>query len=172
MKMLLSGVLFWLLLSSSAQGQSANQSPDIRISLADGSRVLDGDTVVVAGEPFRVAGVDAPELGPWAHCWAEAALAGHAKTYVESELAEGDWRLVNIDAGANGRRTARVVRREDGEDLSDVLVVFGYAARTTGRWDWCGADANLHQVLEDERPPYGPNLWWPTGRVYDPRASD
>lgn len=172
MKKSLSALVAWLLLSSFTLSESANQSPDIRISFAHGSRVLDGDTVVVAGEPIKVAGVDAPELGPWARCWAEAALAGHAKHYVERELSEGDWRLVGVATGANGRRTARVVRREDGKDLSDVLVVYGYAARTTGRWDWCGENANLHDALEDERPPHGPNLWWPTGHVFDARASD
>lgn len=172
MKKLLVGAVSWLLLSSFTQAESASQTPDLRISLTSGSRVLDGDTLVIAGQPIKLAGIDAPELGPWARCWAEAALAGHAKAYVETLLVDGDWSLDGVITGANGTRTARVVRREDGEDLSDLLVVYGYAARTTGRWDWCGENANLHAGLEGEPPPYGPNLWWPTGHMFDARAPD
>jgi len=65
-----------------------------------------------------------------------------------------------------------VVRGEDGEELADILEVNGYAARTTTRWDWCGDDANLHDPDQDEPEPHGPNLWWPSGHVFDARASD
>lgn len=171
MKKFVLGAFSWLLLSSFAQGESGARSSDLRFQFT-GRGVLDGDTLLVGNRPVKVAGVDAPELGPWARCWAEAALAGHAKSYVERELSDGEWRLVNVATNASGTRTARVVRSRDGADLSDVLVVYGYAARTTGRWDWCGANANLHNVLEDESPPHGPNLWWPTGQVFDARASD
>lgn len=172
MKKMISGAVFWLLLSSFAQGEGVAQSSGVPFSFRNGREVLDGDTLLVGNQPIKVAGVDAPELGPWARCWAEAALAGHAKNYVESVLSDGDWRLVGTATSANGTRTARVIRSRDGEDLSDLLVVYGYAARTTARWDWCGEDANLHQVLEEESPPHGPNLWWPTGHVFDARASD
>ncbi len=103
---------------------------------------------------------------------AEAALAGHAKQYLERELSDGDWRLVGIINSANGTTTARVIRSGDGQELSDVLIAYGYAARSNGRWDWCGENANLHHVLADESPPHGPNLWWPAGDVFHARASD
>ena len=137
--------------------------------------VLDGDTVVVDGLPLRVAGIDAPELGPWARCWAEAALAGHARENLQRLLTDTNgrgWQVRDVSAAdARGRRTARLVDRE-GYDITDEMVVHGYAARTSGRWDWCGRDANLHQVLQDEPPPHGPSLWWPTGDMFDGRAAD
>jgi endonuclease YncB( thermonuclease family) len=139
-------------------------------------RVLDGDSLLFNGVLVRVAGIDAPELGPWAKCWAEAALAGHSKSYLEQELDRGrdfgGWSLAEVSKpdGA-GRRRARLARG-DGEDMSDLMVVYGYAARTTARWDWCGKDANLHDPLEDEPPPNGPNLWWPTAHMFDARAAD
>lgn len=137
-----------------------------------GDKVLDGDTLLVAGRHIRVAGVDAPELGPRARCWAEAALAGHAKSYVERELSDGSWRLADVSRpDVAGKRSASIVRG-DGQGLADLLVVYGYAANTTGRWDWCGTNAKLHSPAYDERPPYGPNLWWPTGKVFDARAFD
>lgn len=136
--------------------------------------VLDGDTVVTHGVAVRLRGFDAPELGPWARCWAEAALAGHAREELQRSLGETErgWRLVDHSApDARGRRTARLVDRE-GYDISDELVVAGAAAMTDARWDWCGGDANLHHVLQDEPPPHGPNLWWPSGPMFDPRAAD
>jgi len=133
--------------------------------------VLDGDTILFKGQVLKVADIDAPELGPWAKCWAEAALAGHAKAYVETNLSEGRWRIIANKPGGGAARTARVVRA-DGEDLEDLMVVYGYAAKTSGRWDWCGVNANLHAPDEGEAKPHGPNLWWPTGPMYDPRAAD
>jgi endonuclease YncB( thermonuclease family) len=136
---------------------------------------LDGDTVVADGAAVRIAGIDAPELGPWARCWAEAALAGHAREALERLLGDrdrGGWSLSDVSkADARGRRTARLVDR-DGYDIADDMVVYGHAARTGASWDWCGSNANLHQVLEGEPPPHGPNLWWPTAHMYDPRAAD
>ena len=42
-------------------------------------QVLDGDTIVDRGRTIHIAGIDAPELGPWARCLAEAGLAGFSK---------------------------------------------------------------------------------------------
>ena len=136
--------------------------------------VLDGDTVLVDGSPVRVAGIDAPELGPWARCWAEAALAGHARAMLQSLLDDDShgWQLREAStADAQGKRTGRLVNRA-GYDIADEMVVGGYAALTNGRWDWCGENANLHQVLDDESPPHGPSLWWPTAHMFDARAAD
>jgi endonuclease YncB( thermonuclease family) len=161
-----------LVLASSPAASSETQTAPRRLLSGD-DRVLDGDTLLIGGNPVRIAGIDAPELGPWARCWAEAALAGHAKNEVERLLSEGEWRLVDMSApDDDGRRTARAVRGGGGEDLADDLVVAGYAASTNGRWDWCGGNANLHDPREDEPAPHGPNLWWPSGSVFDPRAAD
>ncbi|HEU0100645.1 MAG TPA: hypothetical protein VFQ67_17940 [Allosphingosinicella sp.] len=138
-------------------------------------RVLDGDTLLFGGTLVRLAGIDAPELGPWAKCWAEAALAGHSRAYLEAELHRrdhGDWSLSGASApDPAGRRVAGLVRK-DGEDMADLMVVYGYAARTTGKWDWCGRGPGLRQPLEDDPPPHGPGLWWPTAHMYDARAAD
>jgi endonuclease YncB( thermonuclease family) len=158
-----------LVLSSAADATSEVQ----RHFLAGRDTVLDGDTLLIDGHPVRIAEIDAPELGPWARCWAEAALAGHAKHEVERLLAEGEWRLVDVGApDAGGRRSARVVGAGSSGDLADNLVVGGFAARTTGRWDWCGRNANLHDPRDDEPVPHGPDLWWPSGHMFDPRADD
>jgi micrococcal nuclease len=149
------------------------------VSVAETSQhhfvVLDGDTVVVDGSPIRIAGIDAPELGPWAKCWAEAALAGHAREYLGTLIwgsDRGGWSLRDIStADGRGRRTARLVDRE-GYDIAEDMIVGGYAAQTSGSWDWCGGNANLHQVLETEPPPHGPSLWWPTAHMFDARAAD
>ena len=47
-------------------------------------RVLDGDTLVVEGQWVRVRGIDAPELGPWARCWADAGLGGASRAVLEA----------------------------------------------------------------------------------------
>lgn len=139
-------------------------------------KVLDGDTVIFQGQHIRVLGIDAPELGPWAKCWAEAALAGHSKTALEDMLINnpeaGQWKLADISEQPNRKLIVANLIREDGEDVADSMVVYGSAAKTTGRWDWCGANADLHSVSEDEPEPYGPNLWWPTGPMFDERAAD
>ncbi len=136
---------------------------------------LDGDTVVVDGKAVKLAGFDAPELGPWAKCWAEAALAGHSKFNLESKLhkpGNRGWRLTGMSGpDKNGRRTGHLVD-SDGYDIADEMIVAGYAARTDGRWDWCGDKANLHDVLEGEQAPHGPTLWWPFGPKYDKRSAD
>ena len=166
----------YLLLAACDAGDAVSPIPDPSdpslFLFLRGDKVLDGDTLLVAGKPIRIAGIDAPELGPWARCWAEAALAGHAKFYVETELSQGRWRVHDVSKpDAAGRRTARLVRN-DRDDLADLLEVGGYAAVTAARWDWCGANANLHSPTQDEPAPHGPNLWWPSGRVFDARASD
>jgi endonuclease YncB( thermonuclease family) len=159
------------LLASAMVSTSASQSQSASHRMA----VLDGDTVVVDGSAFHVAGIDAPELGPWAKCWAEAALAGHARENLQRLLGDTErrgWQLRDVSApDANGKRTARLVDQE-GYDVTDDMVVYGYAASTSGSWDWCGGNAGLRQVLDGDQPPHGPNLWWPTAHMFDPRAAD
>jgi endonuclease YncB( thermonuclease family) len=150
-------ILIAALLASAIVSASAPRSPSAPHPLG----VLDGDTVVVDGSAFHVAGIDAPELGPWARCWAEAALAGHARDNLQRLLGDTDgrgWQLRNVSApDAQGKRTARLVDRK-GYDINDDMVVYGYAASTSGRWDWCGGNAGLRVVLDGEQPPHGPNL--------------
>lgn len=134
-------------------------------------KVLDGDTVVRDGIALHVLGIDAPELGPWANCWAEAALAGHAKHQLESLLIQGSWKAVESREPDHSVVSVELVR-DDGETVRDLMVVGGYAAETAGRWDWCKSNSGMQQVRQGQPAPHGPSLWWPSGSVFDPRASD
>ena len=134
-------------------------------------KVLDGDTVVKDGVAYHVRGIDAAELGPWAKCWAEAALAGFSKDYLESTLSSSTWTLVDPRADKAGRMSARLLDAK-GYDIADTMHVYGGAAETDQRWNWCGTDVPLHPTLADDKPPVGPELWWPSGDVLDPRADD
>jgi endonuclease YncB( thermonuclease family) len=134
-------------------------------------KVLDGDTVVKDGVAYHVRGIDAAELGPWANCWAEAALAGFSKDQLERTLSSGAWSLVDPRADKAGRMSARLLD-EKGHDIADTMQVYGGAAETDERWNWCGKDGSMHAVLDGEKPPRGPQLWWPSGHVFDPRADD
>jgi hypothetical protein len=127
-------------------------------------KVLDGDTVVKDGVVYHVRGIDAAKLGPWANCWAEAALAGYSKDHLQRTLSRGAWSLVDPRADKAGRMSARLLDAE-GYDIADAMRVYGGAAEADQRWNWCGKDATLHAVLEGEKPPRGPQLWWPTGDV-------
>jgi hypothetical protein len=134
-------------------------------------KVLDGDTVVKDGVAYHVRGIDAAELGPWANCWAEAALAGFSKDQLEGTLLRGAWSLADPRPDEAGRMSARLLDAR-GYDIADTMRVYGGAAATDQRWNWCGKDAALHAVLDGEKPPMGPQLWWPSGSVFDSRAND
>ena len=142
-----------------------------KISFPAVYKVLDGDTVVKDGVAYHVRGIDAAELGPWANCWAEAALAGFSKDYLERTLSRSAWSLVDPRADKAGRMSARMLDAE-GYDIADTMRVYGGAAETDQRWNWCGKDAAMHAVLDGEKPPMGPQLWWPSGHVFDSRADD
>lgn len=164
-----------VVLSLLAAGCQAHDAPiQIRAPSHD-MRALDGDTLLFDGKLVRIAGIDAPELGPTAKCWAEAALGGEARNALASAIeAPGarDWQLSETSGpDAAGRIQANLVTK-DGGDLRDHLVVYGYAARTKGSWNWCGPDPGLHSPREDEAPPHGPNMWWPSEEMYDRRAAD
>jgi hypothetical protein len=91
---------------------------------------------------------------------------------LNSAVRPGNWELQHVTRrGSDGPITANLVR-DDGEDLADYMVVYGYAAQTDGRWDWCGTNANLHQPLDGEPAPHGPSLWWPSNQMFDRRAAE
>lgn len=135
--------------------------------------VLDGDTVVKDGRSIHIRGLDAPELGPWAKCWAEAALAGVAKERLEAALFDANrkWRMQDLRADGPDRYSARIVDK-DGFEITDEMRVYGGSAITDKRWDWCSGLVPLRVVNEEDRPPIGPQLWWPSGNVFDSRAAD
>ncbi|HEX8414253.1 MAG TPA: hypothetical protein VF637_10260 [Sphingomicrobium sp.] len=134
--------------------------------------VLDGDTIVAGGNAIHIGDLDAPELGPWAHCWAEAALAGLAKSELETILLQDrGWHLVSVRRDKSRHLSGRVIDR-DGNSIADDMRVYGGSATTSGRWNWCDVDPKMRSPLEGERPPIGPNLYWPEEEKMDPRAGD
>jgi endonuclease YncB( thermonuclease family) len=134
-------------------------------------RVLDGDTVVDYGRAVHIRGVDAPELGPWAQCWAEASLAGAAKNALESILLERRYRLINVRNYENGHLEGNLIDPE-GYDIADELRVGGFAAASNSKWDWCGAKPTQISIDDGKISQIAPNLWWPSNQMYDPRAAD
>lgn len=133
-------------------------------------KVLDGDTIVISGEAIKVRGIDTPELGPWAKCWGEALAAGFSKARLEEEITNRKYTVSEKRADASGNLSAKFTDKE-GFDLIDPMTVYGGAAVTDGRWNWCG-DLPKKQGKEEDKAPRGPNLWWPSGKVYDERALD
>jgi len=132
-------------------------------------KVLDGDTIVISGEAIKVRGIDTPELGPWAKCWGEALAAGFSKARLEEEITNRKYTVSEMRADASGNLSAKFTDKE-GFDLIDPMTVYGGAAVTDGRWDWCGDLPK--QGNKEDKAPRGPNLWWPSGNIYDERALD
>jgi endonuclease YncB( thermonuclease family) len=94
---------------------------------------LDGGTVLIDGEPYRLAGISAPRPAPKAACWAEALLAHEARQALALAL------MRKVEIGPDEGDPPGVIRLVvDGRSLSRDLVEQGLAASTAGSWDWCG----------------------------------
>ncbi len=132
-------------------------------------QVLDGDTVIVDGTTIKIRGIDAPELGPTAKCWAEALAARASMLALENELLQTRYQAVELRKDGLETVSANFTDAE-GYSLSDFMTVHGGAAMTDGKWNWCGMPPTEGQ--EDTLPPHGPNTWWPSGKVLDKRAFD
>jgi endonuclease YncB( thermonuclease family) len=89
------------------------------------ARVIDGDTIDVAGTRVRVRGIAAPDIGSRAGSANERAAGLAAKHWLEQYLASR-WVLCR-DTGE--RTHARVVARceVDGQDLGRLVVAAGHA---------------------------------------------
>lgn len=106
--------------------------------------IVDGDTVGVRAHTWpgqyveirvRLRGVDAPEIRRVA-CEAER-VKGHEATEFTR-----DW-LTEIGPDSFwGRVVARLVRAEDGADLSDDLMAAGLAVPFRQRGPWCDGEAD------------------------------
>ena len=115
---------------------------------AEPVRVIDGDTVEVAGETIRLADIDTPEMPPRARCDAEARLAELATARLRVLLAERPWRIERQHKRDGTLRLDRYERTlailafsADGQSIGLALVAQGLAVAWEGRrHDWCGRD--------------------------------
>ena len=113
---------------------------------AEPIRVIDGDTVEVAGETIRLADIDTPERTPRARCDAEARLAELATARLRVLLAERPWRIERQHKRDGTLRLDRYERTlailafsADGQSIGLALVSEGLAVAWEGRrHDWCG----------------------------------
>lgn len=107
--------------------------PAVALAL-DAAHVIDGDTISVAGEKVRLAGIDAPEMR--AQCRFEDWLARRATVRMSELVADG----VTLERHGvdRYRRTLAVVFDAQGRDVGAVLVAEGLAREWHGRrLSWC-----------------------------------
>lgn len=110
-------------------------------------RVIDGDTLHVAAHVWlgqtvevrvRLDGIDTPEIR--GRCSSERDLAQKARAWLVAQVSGRSITLRDVQlAKFAGRVVARVVR-DDGEDLSVLLLEAGLARPYSGgrRASWCG----------------------------------
>lgn len=101
-------------------------------------RVIDGDTIDVAGERVRILNIDTPERGSRARCEAERVKAERASRALRSRVEAA--RRIDLERDGLDRygRTLAIVRL-DGVDVGEELIAGGLAVRWGGgRPDWCG----------------------------------
>ena len=99
-------------------------------------RVVDGDTLDVAGERIRIVNIDTPEMPPKAECASEADGALRARDSLDTFVRAGSVTLERTGTDRYGRTLAHV--RVDGEDAGEALVAAGLARPWDGRRrSWC-----------------------------------
>jgi micrococcal nuclease len=107
--------------------------------------VIDGDTFIMASRHFRIAAIDAPEIGAKARCPREAMLAEEAAAELLRLLNLGPFIRHPPEDGLRddyGRELVNVTRpRSDGtmQDLSVDLIASGKVRRLEfgPRGTWC-----------------------------------
>lgn len=137
-----------VLLSLVAAGLAACQkTPDPPSSitpppgLGDRVRVLSADAMVIDGKHVRLANAYAPQGVPDARCWAEAAAAKQATTWVRGHMREARDITVEPTGGFDEFHRELAVVHVDGVDLGQLMFESGLASRrSTGRdnrFPWC-----------------------------------
>lgn len=100
--------------------------------------VVDGDTVWIAGEKVRVAGIDAPETHEF-KCAKEAELGRKSALRLQALLSSGTLvaRPADRARDPNGRLLRHIA--VDGRDVGETLIAEGLAREYGGRKKgWCG----------------------------------
>lgn len=104
------------------------------------TRIIDGDTLVIAGgEHVRILNIDTAEMPPRSRCDAEERLALAAKARL-SELTSNAKEISLSSADRDRDRYGRLLRlvRVDGRDAGEVLISEGLAQRWAGhKAHWC-----------------------------------
>ena len=100
--------------------------------------VLDGDTIVIAGEHIRILGMDAPETFH-ARCDDELEFGDRATIHLMDILGRGPVELARRSGKDKyGRTLARVT--VDGRDVATIMIRDGMAVPYNGkgrRKQWC-----------------------------------
>jgi len=148
------------LLAAAAAAFWDEATPDSYLSGA--ARVVDGDTLVVAGMRVRLAGVDAPESRQRCERGGESWECGATATAALQRLTEGQ--VVRCATLGQDRYERMLGRCEAGEaDLGAALVRQGMAVAYTryswryvpeelrARWDGAGIWAGRFETPEDWR---------------------
>ena len=130
---------------SEAFSKAPAEAPSVRVSFGackwgGGSNcVVDGDTIYLAGEKIRIAGIDAPETHDYG-CASELALGERSAARLRELVNSGALTLTSIDRDEDryGRKLRNVA--VDGRDVGAVLVSEGLAREYGGgRQPWCAA---------------------------------
>jgi endonuclease YncB( thermonuclease family) len=98
-----------------------------RDSIAGPAKVIDGDTIVVAGRLVRLHGIDAPERDQTLAWRGERLPCGQmALAALEALIAGDSVRCAVVEQGRHGRAVAKVFT-PDGTDVGHRLVTAGWA---------------------------------------------
>ncbi len=99
-------------------------------------RVIDGDTIELAGERIRILDIDTPETFR-SQCDAEQQLGELAAARLAALLQGREIRLERQGEDRYGRTLAHVY--VDERSVGEILIAEGYAVRyDRRRHDWCG----------------------------------
>lgn len=127
-----SGVIVCFLLLMLAFASSAHSAPIEPTSVS----VIDGDTIVVGADIFRLVGFNTPEPGSGAKCEAERALAASASFRLRQLVSAGGLDLTRMPCacptGTEGTQRCNYGRlcgvlKAAGRDVGSVLITEGLA---------------------------------------------
>jgi endonuclease YncB( thermonuclease family) len=96
------------------------------------ARIVDGDTLVVAGCRVRLFGIDAPETSQ--------PEGARARAHLVRLVGDAQVLVTPLDTDRHGRTVAAVHR--DGRDLARAMAADGFA-RALGFWSWAYVPAEL-----------------------------
>lgn len=105
-----------------------------------GLYVYDGDTFKLAGISYRMAGIDAPEIGWRARCKKEERKAITSRNRLRALMMSGEYRFEKAPGRDKYGRTLIVLRLASGVSVNEQLVSEGLAVVYTGRGKrqrWC-----------------------------------